>query len=207
MYVSQLHRLAGKRTSLSLICSSVHWAVVDSLQTVISNMKFNPYSILQKKELAVDGQQLFSLALACTICCLEESDSHHLMKVVNSSSSVECLKTKVEIEIEERQTIWFCEVRRQKYSNKSALFLFQTRKHYYIPSSNSLSCMHLLGSYDVPYEVTARNSEPLQSLYLKHENWSKYRSTCLYIQKIPQKQPVPFSEKYFCFNSTFFWIT
>ena len=114
MHVSRQHPRAHKETSLSLICSNVRQAVVESLQSVISKMKFNRYSILQKKELLDKSQQLFSLAFTCTICCHEESDCDHLMKVVKSLSSVECLKTNVEIEIEKKQTIWFYEVRRFK---------------------------------------------------------------------------------------------
>ena len=114
MHVSRYPR-ARKRISLSLTCLSVRLAVVDSLRAVISKMKFNPYSILQKQGLTVESQQLFSFAFTC-ICGQQKSDNDHLMKVVESSSEryAECLITGVEIDLEKEQTIWFCEVRRHK---------------------------------------------------------------------------------------------
>ena len=100
------HPRARKRKSLSFICSTVRLIVVDTLQAVISKMKFKPYV---KMDTFFSSRQPFALAF---MCCLEESHNKHLMKVVVDSPSeryAQCLTDGVEIDLEDEHMVWFNE--------------------------------------------------------------------------------------------------
>ena len=99
------HPRARKRKSLSFICSTVRQTVVDSLQVVISKMKFKPY--VKMDTLFFSSSQPFDLAFAC---CLEDSHSNHLMRVVEDLPSeryAKCLTEGVEIDLEDEHMVWF----------------------------------------------------------------------------------------------------
>ena len=99
-----------KKKSLQFICSTVCQTVVSSLNAVIAKMKFKPYV---KKEMSLfSSKQPFDLAFTCS---LEDSHSNHLMKVVENSSGERyavCLEENLEMNLEEKQMVWFDEVRR-----------------------------------------------------------------------------------------------
>jgi hypothetical protein len=101
------HPRARKGKSLSYICSSVRLTVINSLHAVISKMKFKPY--VKMGTSFFSGRQPFYLAF---VCCLEESHSNHLMKVVENSPGeryAECLEEGVEIDLEDKHMVWFHE--------------------------------------------------------------------------------------------------
>ena len=101
------HPRARKGKSLSFICSAVRLTVINSLQTVISKMKFKPY-VKMGTSLFSSGQP-FYLAFEC---CIDDSHSNHLMKVVENSPGeryAECLKEGVEIDLEDEHMVWFNE--------------------------------------------------------------------------------------------------
>ena len=94
------HQKARCKTALEVICSKVRKAVIQALETVISNMKYKPYGALQ-----VLIEQPFELAFACN---LENSHSDHFMIVKdNSGHHAECLKSQVGFDLEDRHLIWF----------------------------------------------------------------------------------------------------
>ena len=97
-----------KGKSLPLICSTVRQTVVNSLNAVISKMKFKPY--VKMDTALFSSRQPFDLAFTCT---LEGSHSSHLMKVVSGESYAECLEEGLEIVLKE-EMVWFNEVRRHR---------------------------------------------------------------------------------------------
>ena len=106
---------AQQRRSLSCICSTVRQTVVNSLQAVISKMKFKPYV-----KMDTSSKQSFDLAF---MCGLEESHCNHLMKVVESSSSkryAECLEDGIEVGLKDEHMIWFGEQQSKSESHVEA---------------------------------------------------------------------------------------
>ena len=99
------HPRARKRKSLSFICSTVRQTVVNSLQVVISKMKFKPY--VKMDTLYFSSREPFDLTFTC---CLEDSHSNHLMRVVDDSPSeryAKCLTEGMEINLEDKHMVWF----------------------------------------------------------------------------------------------------
>ena len=101
------HPRARKGKSLSFVCSTVRLTVINSLQTVISKMKFKPYIKM--------GTSFFSsgpLFYSAFECCIDDSHSNHLMKVVENLPGeryAECLEEGVEIDLEDEHMLWFDE--------------------------------------------------------------------------------------------------
>ena len=115
IHVSQ-HPRARKRKSLSLICSTVRQIVVNSLQAVISKMKYKPYL---KMDTSLFSSRLFNLAFTC---CLEDSHSNHLMRVVENSPSeryAECLEESLEIDLKDKHMAWFEEEQKKHFKSES----------------------------------------------------------------------------------------
>ena len=105
------------RMSLSFICSTVRKTVVDSLQAVISKMKFKPYVKMDTSFFS--SKQPFALAFTC---CLEDSHRNHLMKVVESfpsESCAECLTEGLAVKLENEHMIWFAEEVEQQPKSES----------------------------------------------------------------------------------------
>ena len=117
IHVSREYARARKKKSLPFVCSTVRRIVVSSIQTIISKMKFKPY-VKMGTSFFSSGQP-FDIAFTC---CLEESHSDHLMKVVENSPSerfAECLKEGVEIDLEEKHMIWFDEEKEKPSENQN----------------------------------------------------------------------------------------
>ena len=95
------HPKARCKTTLEVICSKVRKIVVQTLETVILNMKYKPYETLQ-----VSSEQPFELAFSCN---LEDSHSDHFMMVTKEDSGhhAKCLKSRVDFDLEDRHLIWF----------------------------------------------------------------------------------------------------
>ena len=111
------HPRARKGKSLSFVCSTVRQTVVTSLQAVISKMKFKPY-VKMGTSFFSSGQP-FDLAFTC---CLEDSHSNHLMKVMENSPSeryAECLDEGVEIDLEDKHMVWFDEEHEKQSKSES----------------------------------------------------------------------------------------
>ena len=95
------HQRARYKSTLEVICSKVRKAVVETLETIISNMKYKPYGTLQ-----VSSMQPFELAFTCN---LEDSHSDHFMTVTKDDSGhhAKCLKSHINFDLEDRHLIWF----------------------------------------------------------------------------------------------------
>ena len=100
VYVEQ-HPKARNKTSLEIICSKVRKTVIQTLETVILNMKYKPYGTL-----LVAIEQPFELAFTCN---LEGSHKDHFMMVTKDDSGhhAKCLKSCVNFDLEDRHSIWF----------------------------------------------------------------------------------------------------
>ena len=95
------HPKARRKTTLEVICSKVCKTVVQTLETVILNMKYKPYGTLQGII-----EQPFELAFTCN---LEDSHCNHFMIVTkdNSGHHAKCLKSRVDFDLEDKHLIWF----------------------------------------------------------------------------------------------------
>jgi hypothetical protein len=95
------HPKARCKTTLEVICSKVRKTVVQTLETVILNMKYKPHGTLQ-----VSIEKPFELAFTCN---LEDSHSDHFMTVTEDDSGhhAKCLKSRVDFDLEDRHVIWF----------------------------------------------------------------------------------------------------
>ena len=102
------HLHARSKTPLSDICSTVRQTVVKTLQTVISKMKYKPYVNIDTP--LFSSKQTFDVAFTC---CLDDSHSDHLMRVVEDTDDryAECLKEELEIDLNDEHQVWFSEVR------------------------------------------------------------------------------------------------
>ena len=102
MFHVERHPKAECKSTLEEICTIVRQTVVETLETVISQMKYRPYECL----LATSTQQPFQLAFPC---CLEDSHSDHLMiiaKDVNGRCAT-CLESSIILKLEDQHLIWF----------------------------------------------------------------------------------------------------
>ena len=98
----QIEEDASSDYSLSHICSFVRQTVVQTLENVISKMKYRPYAIQM-----FSSDHLFDLAFTC---CRRESHCDHLMKVNDNKEAV-CLHDNKRVKLEDKHLIWFSKVR------------------------------------------------------------------------------------------------
>ena len=100
VYIEQ-HPRARCKTTLEVICSKVRKTVVQTLETVILNMKYKPYGTLQ-----ASVEQSFELAFTCS---LDNSHTDHFMAVAKDDGAhhAKCLKSRVNFDLEDRHLIWF----------------------------------------------------------------------------------------------------
>ena len=98
------HPHARSESSLSSICSAVRQMVVETLETVISEMKYRPF-----KTPLFPTKQPFNLAFTC---CLEDSHKDHLMKVDKDESGFhgKCLKSHFGVVLSDEHRLWFDKV-------------------------------------------------------------------------------------------------
>ena len=98
------HPHARCESPLSFICSAVRQMVVETLETVISEMKYRPF-----KTPLFPAKQPFNLAFTC---CLEDSHKDHLMKVDKDESGFhgKCLKSHFGVVLSDEHRLWFDKV-------------------------------------------------------------------------------------------------
>ena len=102
VYVEK-HPKATCKSTVEEICTTVRQRIVETLETVISKMKYVPYESL----FAIVSSKLpFKLAFTCS---LEDSHSDHLMTVAKDESGYHatCLKDSVTFDLEDMHLIWF----------------------------------------------------------------------------------------------------
>jgi hypothetical protein len=105
IHVERLLRSLSE-SSLPVICSAVRQTVVETLETVIAEMKYKPF-----KAPLLSTQRPFNLAFAC---CLDDLHGDHLMIVDNKNPfRVKCSKNHVAFRVPEEYLLWFDQV--QKY--------------------------------------------------------------------------------------------
>ena len=102
------HPRARAKRSLPNICSTVRQTVVQTLETVITKMRYNVHAKMETTMFPTAPS--FNVAFAC---CMEESHSDHLMRVDKDESGYfgECLKESIVLKLEEKHIIWFNQVR------------------------------------------------------------------------------------------------
>ena len=95
------HPRSRSKSTLQAICSNVRKTVVQTLETVVSNMKYKPYGKLQELT-----SQPFELAFTCN---LEDSHSDHFMIVTKDDDGrhAKCLKSNINFDLEDRHLMWF----------------------------------------------------------------------------------------------------
>ena len=108
------HPRGRSKRSLANICSTVRQTVVQTLETVISKMKYNSH--------AFPTNQSFKLAFTCR---LEESHSDHLMRVDKDECGYfgKCPKDAIGLDLDKEHLLWFDQVR---------LFFFHKWRHLYL---------------------------------------------------------------------------
>ena len=102
------HPRGRSRRSLPNICSTVRQTVVQTLETVITKMR---YSASAKMETTMfPTAPTFNVAFTC---CMEESHSDHLMRIDKDENGYfgECPKDPIGLDLEEKHLIWFNQVR------------------------------------------------------------------------------------------------
>ena len=97
------HPDAMTEHSLSFICSAVRQTVVETLETVISEMKYKPF-----KTPLFPTKQLFNLAFTCSA----ESHSDHHMIIERSERGYlgKCQKNHLSLNLKDKHRTWFDEV-------------------------------------------------------------------------------------------------
>ena len=102
------HPRARAKRSLPNICSTVRQTVVQTLETVITKMRYNAHAKMETPTFPTAPS--FNVAFTC---CMEESHSDHLMKVDKDEGGYfgECLKESIVLKLEEKHLIWFNLVR------------------------------------------------------------------------------------------------
>ena len=102
IYVER-HPQSMSEHSLCFICSTVRQTVVQTLETVLSDMKYKPF-----KTPLFPTEQPFNLAFTCS---LDDLHSDHLMIVDNKSRyRAKCLKSHIAFRLHEEHLLWFNEV-------------------------------------------------------------------------------------------------
>ena len=93
--------------SLSYICSTVQQTVVETLEKVISNMKYQSYA--ETETSLFSSEHLFNLAFACS---LDDSHSDHLMIVTRDKKGRcgECLVENLNQNLKKCHSVWFKKV-------------------------------------------------------------------------------------------------
>ena len=99
-----LYQRASRTKSIQEVCCIVRQTVVNTLETVISKMKYKPYAKIQ--EPLFPSQKLFNLAFTC---CVEDSHKEHLMKVTDRNQA-ECLQKSIPVILGDEHLIWFDKV-------------------------------------------------------------------------------------------------
>ena len=96
------HPRARAKRSLPNICSTVRQTVVQTLETVITKMRYNAHAKMETPTFPTAHSLAFT-------CCMEGSHSDHLMKVDKDESGYfsECLKESIGLNLEEKHLIWF----------------------------------------------------------------------------------------------------
>ena len=102
------HPRGRSRRSLSNICSTVRQTVVQTLETVITKMRYNVHAKMETTMFTT--AHTFNVAF---ICCMEKSHSDHLIKVDKDDNGYfgECPKDPIGLDLEEKHLIWFNQVR------------------------------------------------------------------------------------------------
>ena len=100
------HPRGRSKQSLPNICSTVRQTVVQTLETVITKMRYNVHAKMETPMFPTAHSLAFT-------CCLEESHSDHLMKVnkVERGYFGECPNDRIEFDLEEKHLVWFNQVR------------------------------------------------------------------------------------------------
>ena len=101
------HPRARTKLSLPNICSTVRQTIVQTLETVITKMRYNAPAKMESP--TFPAAHSFNVAFTC---CMEESHSDHLMKVDKDEGGYfgECLKDPIRLDFEEKHLIWFNQV-------------------------------------------------------------------------------------------------
>ena len=99
------HPRGRSKQSLLNICSTVRQTVVQTLETVITKMRYNASAKMETPTFPIAHSLAFT-------CCMEESHGDHLMKVEKDEGGYfsECLKDPIELALEEKHIIWFNQV-------------------------------------------------------------------------------------------------
>ena len=102
------HPRARAKRSLPNICSTVRQTVVQTLEKVITKMRYSAHAKMETPTFRTSPS--FNIAFAC---CMEESHSNHLMKVNKDESEYfgECLEESIGLDLKEGHLIWFYQVR------------------------------------------------------------------------------------------------
>ena len=98
------HPLARSSRSLPDICDNVRQTLVETLESVIDNMKYRPYAA----QASSTEQRLFHLAFTCW--CGEDTHSEHLMNVFEDQCYGKCLKSHIYLDLKREHLIWFNQV-------------------------------------------------------------------------------------------------
>ena len=100
------HPRGRSKRSLANICSTVRQTVVQTLETVITKMRYNVHAKMETPTFPIAHSLAFT-------CCMEGSHSDHLMKVDKDEGGYfgDCLKESIGLDLEEKHLIWFNQVR------------------------------------------------------------------------------------------------
>ena len=136
------HPRARSKKSLSTICSIVRKTIVETLERVISKMKYKPYMLGTP---SFSSEKPFDLAFKC---CLDDSHSDHLMIVVEDEgeSCAECPSDKFVFELDKEHLVWFGMV---SFTINGPLPMSQKNVHTYVTSCLGcyLVCVRPLSPY------------------------------------------------------------
>ena len=102
--VSKQHQDSHCKLPISEVCFNVLQTIIETLETVISKMKYKPYAKI--KTPLISCERPFDFAFTC---CLEESHGDHLMKVIKEEDEwyAECSTTNDEVTLRKEQLAWF----------------------------------------------------------------------------------------------------
>lgn len=102
--VSKQHEESHCKLPITEVCFNVLQIIMETLETVISKMKYKPYAKIKTQLLPCERP--FDIAFTC---CLEKSHSDHLMKVIKDGDEwyAECSTTNNEVTLSKEQLAWF----------------------------------------------------------------------------------------------------
>ena len=100
------HPQGRSKRSLPNICSTVRQTVVQSLETVITKMRYNVHAKMETPTFPTAHSLAFT-------CCMEESHSDHLMKVDKDEGGYfgECPNDPIGFNLGKKHLVWFNQVR------------------------------------------------------------------------------------------------